>query len=82
VNGISLVIMALAFLLMAFADQSLIWLVLGAFLMDAGAQASHISNQTRIYALSPEQRNKITSVYMVILFLGGAICSALDLKEA
>jgi predicted MFS family arabinose efflux permease len=77
VNGISLAIIAFAFLLMTFANRSLIWLVLGAFLMDAGVQASHISNQTRIYALSPEQRNRITSVYMVILFIGGAIGSAL-----
>jgi predicted MFS family arabinose efflux permease len=77
VNGISLAIMVFAFLLMAFADRSLVWLVLGAFLMDAGVQGSHISNQTRIYALSPEERNRITSVYMVILFLGGAIGSAL-----
>jgi predicted MFS family arabinose efflux permease len=77
VNGVALGIIAFSFLLMVFAYRSLIWLVLGAFLMDAGVQASHISNQTRIYALSPAQRNRITSVYMVILFIGGAIGSAL-----
>ena len=77
VNGISLVVMTLAFVLMALASQSLVWLILGVFLMDAGAQANQISNQTRIYTLDPDQRNRITSVYMVIYFLGGAIGSAL-----
>jgi len=80
VNGISLALMALSFVMMAFAGRSLAWLVLGAFLMDAGTQGSHISNQTRVYALAPEQRNRITSVYMVILFLGGAIGSALGAR--
>jgi predicted MFS family arabinose efflux permease len=77
VNGTSLAVMTFAFLLMVLADKSLIWLVLGAFLMDAGAQANQISNQTRIYTLAPDQRNRITSVYMVIYFLDGAIGSAL-----
>ena len=77
VNGISLVVMTFSFLLMALADKSLVWLVLGAFFMDAGAQANQISNQTRIYTLAPEQRNRITSVYMVIYFMGGAAGSAL-----
>ena len=69
--------MTFSFLLMALADKSLVWLVLGAFFMDAGAQANQISNQTRIYTLAPEQRNRITSVYMVIYFMGGAAGSAL-----
>ena len=72
VNGISLALMALAFLIMTLAGRSMVWLILGAFFMDAGTEASHISNQTRIYTLPPEQRNRITSVY-----LGGAAGSAL-----
>ena len=45
--------------------------------MDAGVQASHISNQTRIYALAAEMRNRLNGVYMVVYFLGGATGSAL-----
>ncbi|HXU78846.1 MAG TPA: MFS transporter [Methylomirabilota bacterium] len=77
VNGATLVMVSFAFLLMMFADHSLLWLVIGAFLMDAGAQGSHISNQARIYSLSPDQRSRITSVYMFIFFVGGAVGSAL-----
>jgi predicted MFS family arabinose efflux permease len=77
VNGTALILVSFAFLLMMFANHSLLWLVLGAFLMDAGAQASHISNQARIYSLSPDQRSRITSIYMFIFFIGGAVGSAL-----
>ena len=69
--------MALGFLLMLLADQSLLWLGAGVFLMDAGAQGSHISNQTRVYALAPHLRSRITSIYMVSSFVGAATGSAL-----
>jgi predicted MFS family arabinose efflux permease len=77
VNGTSLLVIVLSFLLMTRADSSLFWLVAGVFLMDAGVQTNQISNQTRIYALAPDLRNRITSVYMFLYFLGGAIGSAL-----
>jgi predicted MFS family arabinose efflux permease len=76
VNGISLLTVIAAFLLMALADLSLYWLIVGVFLMDAGVQTNQISNQTRIYTLAPELRNRITSVYMFTYFVGGAIGSA------
>jgi predicted MFS family arabinose efflux permease len=77
VNGGALGLMMISFLLMGCAHYSLMWLVVGVFLMDAGAQASQISNQTRIYALSPALRNRINAVYMVCYFFGGALGSAL-----
>jgi len=80
VNGVSLGLMTLGFLVMLLADRSLIWLIVGVFIMDAGAQGSHISNQTRIYQLAPELRNRLTSVYMVVGFLGGAVGSALGVR--
>jgi predicted MFS family arabinose efflux permease len=55
----------------------LLWLVIGVFLMDAGVQGNQISNQTRIYALSPGRRNRINAVYMVCYFIGGALGSAI-----
>ena len=76
VNGAALALVVVSFLLMRLADYSLIWLVVGVFLMDAGVQASQISNQTRIYAISTELRNRINSVYMVCYFFGGAVGSA------
>jgi predicted MFS family arabinose efflux permease len=76
VNGASLALILGSFLIMILADRSLGWLVLGVFLMDAGVQTNQISNQTRIYGLAPELRNRLTSIYMFVYFLGGAIGSA------
>jgi predicted MFS family arabinose efflux permease len=39
--------------------------------MDVGVQATHISNQSIIFALKPEARNRINTIYMVTYFLGG-----------
>jgi predicted MFS family arabinose efflux permease len=71
VNGIALASMAIAFGLLALSPLSLAWLAAGTFLMDAGAQGNHISNQTRIYMLGNALRSRVTSVYMIIYFLGG-----------
>lgn len=81
VNGISLLVVIVAFLMMALAGLSLFWLIAGVFLMDAGVQTNQISNQTRIYALVPELRNRITSVYMFTYFMGGAVGSALGAQS-
>ncbi|WP_043585260.1 MFS transporter [Geminisphaera colitermitum] len=76
VNGVSLGMIVISFAMMALADRTLAWLVAGVFFMDAGAQGSQISNQSRIYALSPALRNRINAIYMVGYFIGGAIGSA------
>ena len=76
VNGTFLALMAVSFLMMGLAGYSLLWLVIAVFLMDAGTQGSHISNQTRIMGMNVELRGRITSVYMVSYFLGGALGSA------
>lgn len=52
-------------------------LVLGVILLDLGVQAGHVANQTRIYALIPEARSRLNTVYMVTYFLGGSLGSAL-----
>jgi predicted MFS family arabinose efflux permease len=55
-----------------------IWgLVAGVILLDVGVQAGHVANQTRIYALIPEARSRLNTVYMVSYFVGGAVGSAL-----
>lgn len=55
-----------------------IWgLILGVILLDMGVQCSNVANQTRIQKLSDEARNRITSIYMVSLFVGGALGSYL-----
>ena len=76
-NGTALLLVVLSFVLMGLAGASLAVLAVGVVLMDAGVQGSHISNQTRIHALSAEKRNRLNAAYMVSYFLGGAAGSAL-----
>ncbi len=53
-------------------------LVLGVVLMDMGMQSAQIANQTRIFALRPDARSRINTIYMVSYFAGAAISSALS----
>ncbi|KMS60305.1 MFS transporter [Novosphingobium barchaimii LL02] len=55
--------------------QSVAGLVVGVLLMDFAVQASQVSNQSIIYALRPEARSRINTVYMAMMFLAGAASS-------
>ncbi|MHB8252266.1 MAG: MFS transporter [Acidiferrobacter sp.] len=72
VNGTALVLVGVSFLVLWQAHASLALIALGVVLLDAGVQGSHISNQTRIYALAPDKRNRLTALYMTTYFVGGA----------
>ena len=76
-NGLGLGLMALSYALMAASGASLIVLAIGVIILDAGEQATHITNQAQIFALDPTLRNRINAVYMVAFFIGGAIGSAI-----
>lgn len=68
--GLSCVLIAYAVL--GLAGGTLWGLVAGVILLDLGAQAAHISNQARIYAIRPEARSRMNTAYMVTYFIGGA----------
>ncbi|WP_022720403.1 MFS transporter [Rhodopseudomonas sp. B29] len=51
-------------------------LVLGVVILDFGLQSSLISNQHIVYALVPEARSRLNTVFMTGMFVGGAIGSA------
>ncbi|MFI5158824.1 MAG: MFS transporter, partial [Sphingobacteriales bacterium] len=55
-----------------FSAHSIAGLVIGVILLDMGVQATHISNQSIIFALNPEARNRINTIYMVAYFIGGS----------
>ncbi len=77
INGVALATVALSFATFHFSHASLAGIALGVILLDAGAQANHLANQTVIYGLAPELRNRLNAVYMVSFFIGGAAGSAL-----
>jgi len=72
VTTFSILLIIISYAVFFVSDRSLIGLVIGVILLDLGVQATHISNQTMIFTLSAEARNRLNTVYMVSYFLGGA----------
>lgn len=62
-----------------FTGNGLFLFLLGIILIDVGHQAVQITNQTIIYALAPEARNRLNTVFMTITFIGGSIGSAIGI---
>lgn len=50
-------------------------LIVGLIMLDIGMQGSQIANQSVIYALQPEARGRINTVFMTGMFVAGAIGS-------
>jgi predicted MFS family arabinose efflux permease len=73
VIGASIGIVTLSFLLLAGANTSLIFLVIGVIVLDIGVQAGLVSNQTRAFAVDPKAQGRINSLYMTATFFGGAV---------
>lgn len=68
---------AAGFALMWLGSRSIPWLLVGTVVLDAGAQSTHLANQTVILGLKAELRNRINALYMVSFFAGGALGTAL-----
>mgnify|MGYP003575011474 FL=1 len=62
-----------------FTGHSVFLFVVGIILIDIGQQAIHVTNQTRIYTLVPEARNRLNTIFMSVSFVGAACGSALGL---
>lgn len=56
--------------------NSVAGLTIGVILFDFGLQAVLVSNQHIVYALVPEARSRLNTVFMTGIFIGGAIGSA------
>ena len=74
-SGFTLALILISFVIFYFSAHSIAGLIVGVIIMDMGVQATHISNQSIIFALIPEARNRLNTVYMVTYFLGGAMGS-------
>lgn len=75
VIGFATAVTALSFVIFWFGQTSVLALIGGVLLMDAGVQATHISNQARALSLRPAARSRLNTVYMVSYFTGGSLGS-------
>ena len=75
--AIGLGVLAISVLILCFSGQSLWGLIIGIFVLDFAIQATHISNQTRFFALRADARSRLNTVYMFTYFMGGALGSLL-----
>jgi predicted MFS family arabinose efflux permease len=71
--GASILILAFAFV--SQAEHALWALICGITLIDIGYRAVLLANQTRIYPLQPDFRNRLNTMFMTFVFLGGAVGS-------
>jgi predicted MFS family arabinose efflux permease len=71
-----ILIMGLAYGVMAFLGWNLPGLIAGVLLLDVGAQAATVSNQSEIYKLHSEGQTRMNTIYKMYYFVGGAIGSA------
>jgi predicted MFS family arabinose efflux permease len=58
-------------------SSTVVPLLVGILLIDAGVQGQHITNQSTIYALDPDARSRLTTAYMTGNFTAAALGSAL-----
>ena len=66
-----------SFALLGLSGDNMILLGIGVFLMDAGVQATHVTNYSRALSLSDHERGRFNSIYMVTYFLSAAAGSAI-----
>jgi len=79
VIGYGCLLLLISFIVFYFSSESMIGIMIGIVFIDVGLQSVHISNQTRVYSLLPEARNRVNTVYMSFSFLGTALGSAFGL---
>ncbi|SFE33014.1 Predicted arabinose efflux permease, MFS family [Chitinophaga sp. CF118] len=74
---IGLICELISFAAFYFTGSGIFLLLVGIILLDVGHQSAQIINQTIIYSILPEARNRFNTVFMTTTFIGGASGSAL-----
>jgi predicted MFS family arabinose efflux permease len=73
-----LVLVLVSWGLLALGATSLVALIAGIVVLDLGVQGTQSSNQAAIYGLVPEARGRLTTAFVVSVFLGGIAGSAVS----
>ncbi|WP_426447803.1 MFS transporter [Siccibacter colletis] len=73
-----LVLLLLSWIALAAGQYSVLALIVGILVLDLMVQGVHITNQSVIYRVQPDARNRLTAGYMTSYFIGGAAGSLLS----
>ena len=73
-----LVLLLLSWAAIWYGHVSVLALIVGILVLDLTVQGVHITNQTVIYRVKPEARNRLTAGYMTSYFIGGAAGSLIS----
>lgn len=77
--GYGIIFLFLGYILFYIFQANLIGMIVGIIAIDLGLQGIHVSNQTRIYTLLPEARNRLNTVFMTTSFIGTSLGSGIGL---
>ena len=75
---VGLVMLLLSWAAIWFGHVSVLALIVGILVLDLTVQGVHITNQTVIYRVKPDARNRLTAGYMTSYFIGGAAGSLIS----
>jgi predicted MFS family arabinose efflux permease len=77
-TAIAIIIVAIAFIVAKVNEgHSIIALVISALLLDIGVAGNLVFGQRALFSLAPEVRGRLSSLYVISFFAGGAIGSAM-----
>jgi predicted MFS family arabinose efflux permease len=77
--GYGLGLLLLSFVIFYIWANTITGMIVGIIVLDLGMQCTHVSNQSRVYALLPTARNRLNTVYMTVTFIGTSVGSAIGL---
>ncbi|WP_142683186.1 MFS transporter [Chitinophaga polysaccharea] len=77
--GYGIIFLFFGYFLFYIFKTNIIGIIIGIIAIDLGLQGIHVSNQTRIYTLLPEARNRLNTVFMTASFIGTSLGSGIGL---
>jgi len=76
-SAVALLLASGMFVLAGLGHRSVVVLGVAAVLLDFAAQSHQVISQHVIYTLRPTQRARVNTIFMVTMFIGGTVSSAL-----
>lgn len=71
-----IIMMLIGYFILFEGTMGIVLVIAGIILIDMGLQSTHIPNLSRNYALLPEARTRLNTIYMTFFFIGGTIGSS------